>query len=159
VTVVNATVVGFSLAVPALPDHLTSNAPLTGLGPDRALQLLVLQLKLPFALPVNPTEVTLLPVAVHPPSVTLTAAVSMDAPLFVSAGANLSKPVADVHETVPVASTGGVTADAGIASNAFTRAIGTVSKRATTSVAFRRIIHLPERCGRRERPPGTDADS
>jgi hypothetical protein len=108
VSEVSVSVVGFSFAVPALPDHLVARLPDVENGPPEkaAAHLLVPIDHEPLALPLKIGEVTLLPEALHPESTSLAFTITDAPPMTVRPGENLSFPVTELHETFPVAFTG-----------------------------------------------------
>lgn len=109
---VNESELGLTFAKPALADHLMRRDPDAELVLFRIEQLLVGRLRLPFAFPEKPDEVTLVPVASHPSNMSLTLMVSTEPPVRFKAGPSLSEPETELQETVPVALTGGAPAEA-----------------------------------------------
>jgi hypothetical protein len=111
---VSVTEVGFSFAVPALPDHLIARLPGVEDGtPEKiVLHRFVAIDHEPFAFPLNVGEVTLLPEALHPARLSLAFTTTDDPPPVLRPGANLSDPVIELQDTVPVALTAGEPANA-----------------------------------------------
>jgi hypothetical protein len=107
-------VLGFTLAFFILAVQWMEREPDTDWGPRNAEQLLEDQEIVPRALPLKFVVVTLLPALESQPwRTTLTVAVSDLPPAEVSGGLNFTTPVPPVHDTVPVAVTGGEPAEAG----------------------------------------------